>query len=79
MKRIGLPALLQHDLKNVRAAVGPQVEWTGEVQQLSWSPRLFLYKKFLSDEECEHLIKLVWCSSHMRLAGISQIDRLPCR
>ena len=36
-----------------------QVEWSGEVQQLSWAPRLFLYKGFLSDEECDHLIEMV--------------------
>ena len=28
------------------------------VTVLSWSPRAFLYSNFLSDEECEHLIKL---------------------
>lgn len=33
-----------------------QEEWRGVVEQLSWSPRAFLYKKLLSDEECDHLI-----------------------
>ena len=33
-----------------------QIEWTGEVVQLAWKPRIFLYKKFLSDAECDHLI-----------------------
>ncbi|XP_077212829.1 putative prolyl 4-hydroxylase 6 [Tasmannia lanceolata] len=28
------------------------------VTQLSWHPRAFLYKGFLSDEECDHLIEL---------------------
>ncbi|KAK7848433.1 probable prolyl 4-hydroxylase 7 [Quercus suber] len=28
------------------------------VTQLSWRPRAFLYKGFLSDEECDHLINL---------------------
>ncbi|KMT17166.1 hypothetical protein BVRB_2g040760 [Beta vulgaris subsp. vulgaris] len=28
------------------------------VTQLSWHPRAFLYKGFLSEEECDHLIKL---------------------
>ena len=32
-----------------------QIEWTGEVIQLAWKPRIFLYKKFLSDAECDHL------------------------
>jgi hypothetical protein len=36
-----------------------QVEWDGEVEQLSWAPRLFLYKRFLSDAECDHLITKV--------------------
>uniref|UniRef100_A0A0D6R4C7 procollagen-proline 4-dioxygenase n=1 Tax=Araucaria cunninghamii TaxID=56994 RepID=A0A0D6R4C7_ARACU len=28
------------------------------VTQLSWNPRAFLYKNFLTDEECDHLIEL---------------------
>ncbi|CAL9182759.1 unnamed protein product [Musa hybrid cultivar] len=28
------------------------------VTQISWRPRIFLYKGFLSDEECDHIIKL---------------------
>ncbi|XP_054797205.1 probable prolyl 4-hydroxylase 6 isoform X2 [Prosopis cineraria] len=28
------------------------------VTQLSWRPRAFIYKKFLSEEECDHLINL---------------------
>lgn len=28
------------------------------VTQLSWNPRAFIYKGFLSDDECDHLIKL---------------------
>ncbi|KAJ9525758.1 hypothetical protein QJQ45_003420 [Haematococcus lacustris] len=31
-------------------------EWRGEVIHLSWSPRAFLLKNFLSDEECDHVI-----------------------
>lgn len=34
-------------------------EWRGEVVHLSWRPRAFLYKRFLSDAECDHLIALV--------------------
>lgn len=30
-------------------------EWRGEVVHLSWKPRAFLYKNFLSDAECRHL------------------------
>ena len=40
-----------------------QEEWRGEVEQVSWSPRAFLYKKFLSEEECDHLI------NHVRKPG----------
>lgn len=36
-----------------------QEEWRGEVVHLSWSPRAFLLKGFLTDKECDHLIKLV--------------------
>uniref|UniRef100_A0A0D3B726 Serine-threonine/tyrosine-protein kinase catalytic domain-containing protein n=1 Tax=Brassica oleracea var. oleracea TaxID=109376 RepID=A0A0D3B726_BRAOL len=28
------------------------------VTQLSWTPRVFLYKGFLTDEECDHFINL---------------------
>ncbi|MEW5303088.1 MAG: hypothetical protein WDW38_001412 [Sanguina aurantia] len=33
-------------------------EWRGEVIHLSWAPRAFLLKGFLSDEECDHLVEL---------------------
>lgn len=36
-------------------------EWRGEVIRLSWSPRAFLLKGFLTDDECKHLIKEVRC------------------
>ncbi|PSC71217.1 putative prolyl 4-hydroxylase 6 isoform B [Micractinium conductrix] len=29
--------------------------WRGKVEQVSWSPRAFVYHNFLSNEECEHL------------------------
>eukprot|EP00877_Chromochloris_zofingiensis_P001599 jgi/Chrzof1/1143/Cz01g42060.t1 len=35
-----------------------QEEWRGEVIQLSWSPRAYVFKKFMSDEECDHLINI---------------------
>lgn len=37
----------------------PQEEWRGEVVRLSWRPRAFLFKRFLSDEECDHLTRMV--------------------
>eukprot|EP00803_Ostreobium_quekettii_P004662 evm.model.scf_3141.1 EVM.evm.TU.scf_3141.1 scf_3141:6100-10850(+) len=33
-------------------------EWRGEVIQLSWAPRAYLLKGFLTEEECDHLIAL---------------------
>ena len=38
-----------------------QEEWRGVVEQVSWSPRAFLFKKFLSDDECDYLL------NHVRL------------
>ena len=35
-----------------------QEDWRGEILQLSWAPRSFVLKGFLSEEECDHLIKL---------------------
>nr|2JIJ_A Chain A, PROLYL-4 HYDROXYLASE [Chlamydomonas reinhardtii]2JIJ_B Chain B, PROLYL-4 HYDROXYLASE [Chlamydomonas reinhardtii]2JIJ_C Chain C, PROLYL-4 HYDROXYLASE [Chlamydomonas reinhardtii] len=32
-------------------------EWRGEVVHLSWSPRAFLLKNFLSDEECDYIVE----------------------
>ncbi|KAF6256843.1 hypothetical protein COO60DRAFT_1471072 [Scenedesmus sp. NREL 46B-D3] len=32
--------------------------WRGEIEQLSWKPRAFLIKGFLSDDECDHIITL---------------------
>ncbi len=43
-------------------AVLLQEMWRGEVEQVSWSPRAFLYKKLLSEEECDHLINHVRCA-----------------
>lgn len=34
-------------------------EWRGEVIRLSWKPRAFLLKGFLTPDECRHLIDLV--------------------
>ncbi|KAI6700615.1 hypothetical protein NL676_014939 [Syzygium grande] len=40
-------------------AVGSSVAFDPtRVTQLSWNPRAFIYKGFLSDDECDHLIKL---------------------
>ena len=39
-----------------------QEEWRGEVIEVSWSPRAFLFKGFLSEEEADHLIGKVTCA-----------------
>lgn len=36
-----------------------QDKWRGEVVELSWEPRAFLFKKFMTDEECDSVIKMV--------------------
>lgn len=36
-----------------------QPEWTGEIEQLSWKPRAYLMRHFLSDAECDHIVGLV--------------------
>ena len=33
--------------------------WEGEVVEVSWKPRVFLFKGFLSEEECSHMIDIV--------------------
>jgi prolyl 4-hydroxylase len=38
------------------AKLASQEDWRGEIVQLSWKPRAFLLKGFLSPEECKHLI-----------------------
>lgn len=38
--------------------VPPNTINPSRVTELSWRPRVFLYKGFLSDEECDHLISL---------------------
>ncbi|KAK9818424.1 hypothetical protein WJX72_012505 [[Myrmecia] bisecta] len=52
-------ALPQHSTGNtVGYGEGGREEWRGEVIQVSWRPRAFLFKNFLSDVECDHLIGL---------------------
>lgn len=33
--------------------------WTGTVEVVSWNPRAFVYKSFLTDEECDYMIEHV--------------------
>nr|GLL28177.1 probable prolyl 4-hydroxylase 12 isoform X1 [Ipomoea trifida]GMC98528.1 probable prolyl 4-hydroxylase 12 isoform X1 [Ipomoea batatas] len=45
------------------------------VIQLSWRPRAFLYKNFLTEEECDHLMALVH-SKNSNSAGSSGAEKL---
>ena len=49
----------------------PQEEWHGEVVHLSWRPRAFLYKNFLTDEECEHLKQKVGRGQGLQAGGVA--------
>ncbi|KAJ8752447.1 hypothetical protein K2173_004083 [Erythroxylum novogranatense] len=46
---------LNSKLRRVSLARGNRVD-PSQVVQLSWRPRVFLYKGFLTDDECDHLI-----------------------
>lgn len=36
-----------------------QEQWRGEVVRLSWKPRAYVLKRFLTDAEADHIINLV--------------------
>jgi len=40
------------------------VEWRGEMVEVSWKPRAFLLKNFLTEDEVTHLV--------------SKVDPCPC-
>jgi prolyl 4-hydroxylase len=35
-----------------------QSVWSGRMEQVSWSPRAYVLHRFLTDEECDHIIAL---------------------
>ena len=41
-----------------KSAADDAVIWSGKIEQISWQPRAFVLHDFLTDEECDHLIKL---------------------
>eukprot|EP01025_Chloroclados_australasicus_P050639 TRINITY_DN5845_c0_g1_i1.p1 TRINITY_DN5845_c0_g1~~TRINITY_DN5845_c0_g1_i1.p1 ORF type:complete len:309 (-),score=38.08 TRINITY_DN5845_c0_g1_i1:202-1128(-) len=43
--------------KGVLFGEGLPHTWRGEIIQLSWRPRAYLLKNFLSEEECDHIIQ----------------------
>lgn len=51
------PVVLTHD------------KWSGEILHLSSAPRAYVFKNFLSDEECDHLIKIA--KPHMTQAKVA--------
>lgn len=56
---IRLPGLEEGNKITRGSVFGAKVKFDPtRVTQLSWSPRAFLYKNFLTDEECDHLIEL---------------------
>ena len=52
-----------------------QDHWTGEVIELSWEPRAFLFKKFMTDQECDHLIEKV---SYCMTCSADSTQKLCC-
>ncbi|KAK7273100.1 hypothetical protein RIF29_14146 [Crotalaria pallida] len=55
---VRLPALGDNDNTNTHVPSSSVAFDPTRVTQLSWGPRAFLYKGFLSEEECDHLINL---------------------
>ncbi|XP_024979714.1 probable prolyl 4-hydroxylase 12 isoform X1 [Cynara cardunculus var. scolymus] len=48
----------QENVIQLGRSLPPNTIDPSRVTELSWQPRVFLYKGFLSDEECDHLISL---------------------
>eukprot|EP00252_Welwitschia_mirabilis_P015407 TRINITY_DN3387_c0_g1_i1.p1 TRINITY_DN3387_c0_g1~~TRINITY_DN3387_c0_g1_i1.p1 ORF type:complete len:283 (+),score=31.14 TRINITY_DN3387_c0_g1_i1:155-1003(+) len=46
-----------HKQQSTPSALFPTINPT-KIHQISWKPRAFVYKGFLTDEECDHLISL---------------------
>ena len=52
-------------------------EWHGVITNLSSSPRAFLFKQLLSDEECDHLIRVVkFPPSCFTIIGLHNSDKI---
>lgn len=41
---------------NVGYVNGEETYWKGQIEQVSWKPRIFVLRNFLSEEECDHLV-----------------------
>lgn len=49
----GLLSMLPDEPATFCTVCPRQELWRGRVEQVSWSPRAFVYHNFLTDEECE--------------------------
>lgn len=54
-----LLAAATHAAADSGACTRAQEQWRGEVARLSWQPRAYVLKGFLSDAEADHIISLV--------------------
>ena len=55
-------------------------QWRGEVECLLWKPRVFRLKGFLSDDECDHLIRIVRAELPIsRMTSVSRSRNPDCR
>lgn len=57
--------------------ISTQELWRGEVILVSWKPRAFLFKNFLTDEECDYMIKKA-CQTLMSYCD-SSFDLFQCQ
>ena len=64
-----VPVLLLGDADDGAAArVAPAPPFnSSRVKAVSWQPRIFVYRGFLSDAECDHLVG--WGSGRRRFSG----------
>lgn len=61
----------------IRPATG-DLPGAPEIEFLSWSPRSWLYHNFLTDEECDHIVKLARDGGSQR-SSVSSSSRSPRR
>ena len=54
------------------AAADPKRPW---MELISWKPRAYLYHNFLTEEECDHIIKVRGCKRRVSCAQASNRHR----
>jgi len=52
------PETKSTEMKNSRECNLPETEFGSGARVISWAPRISLYPAFLSEQECEHLLKI---------------------